>query len=31
MTEDLGFDPQQKEMEFISAKAIILALGQCSV
>jgi hypothetical protein len=28
MTEDLGFDPQQKDMKFISAKSIRLALGQ---
>jgi len=28
MTKDMGFDPQQKDMEFISAKAIRLALGQ---
>jgi hypothetical protein len=31
MTEDLGFDTQQKDMEFISVKAIRLSLRQCSI
>jgi len=31
MTEDLGFDPQQKEMEIISPKTIRLALGSSPI
>ena len=31
MTEDLGFDPQQKDTEFVFVEAIRLALAQCFI